>query len=433
LTFALACLQSSAWSGSSEARLSAAAGAGSPAPQNLAGSTLRPVSDADALVESLIDAFTGGGNRPRPSIDRVVVSDDTERRLVVAVSCSGMEGLLLEGEVYGRDRRRPQTRARSAPLTTPTGEATLTFELPHGAAEEVVQSAYLRVTAVDPARSMRVASRVFELSKKWLSTPSPENVVVTVAPQPIGTAARLGDRPDYARPPRTLVPLKAVVTDVRPTTDGAVIRDHRDRRPNDGAIIRDHRRTAEAVRQPPAAAAAARQPAAAAAATPQVSATVRDHRKETATKTKPAAEMLPANIRVAQLERFKYGVKPEDVQKGAQGPAAAPIELLEGLSTEDIGLNPAALLRMSSSIYPDKNAASGVFYYYPRSYHLVWTPESGHAMRILYGAATGEDAPVGAGPRRGAARAGAAERLSPPQPGDGVHRVAAAAAGRERA
>jgi len=32
---------------------------------------------------------------------------------------------------------------------------------------------------------------------------------------------------------------------------------------------------------------------------------------------------------------------------------------------------------------------SGIFYYYPRAYHLEWTPESGHGMRILYGAATG--------------------------------------------
>jgi hypothetical protein len=47
---------------------------------------------------------------------------------------------------------------------------------------------------------------------------------------------------------------------------------------------------------------------------------------------------------------------------------------------------------MSSSIYPDKNPASGVFYYHPRSYHLVWTPDSGHAMRILYGAAAGDAA-----------------------------------------
>jgi hypothetical protein len=98
------------------------------------------------------------------------------------------------------------------------------------------------------------------------------------------------------------------------------------------------------------------------------------------------------SLTVKRLENFQFGVKAEDVQKGAQGPAAAPIELLEGLRTEDIDLNPAQLFSISTSIYPDKNPSSGVFYYHPRSYHLEWTPENGHGMRILYGAATGDAA-----------------------------------------
>lgn len=365
------------------------------APQNLAGTTLQPIGDSEALVESLIEIFTGGGSQGvKPSIDRVLVAEDTDRRLVVAVSYSGFANLQIEGDVYGRDRRRPQLRTKPVALTTASGEATLAFELPSGTADEgSVESAYLRLTAVDPARSRRVMSRVYALPKKWLPTPAAANTVIKATPQPIGTAARLGDRPDYARPPRILVPVKPYVT--------GTVRDHRTE--GERGTVRDHRRSAETTRQTPAAAAAgvadrrvadaARQPPPPATpASIRVADSVRDHRKETATKTKPAAELLPVNARVTQLERFRYGVKPEDAEKGAQGPAAAPIELLEGLSTEDIGLNPAALLRMASSIYPDKNPASGVFYYHPRSYHLVWTPDSGHAMRILYGAAAGDAA-----------------------------------------
>jgi len=99
--------------------------------------------------------------------------------------------------------------------------------------------------------------------------------------------------------------------------------------------------------------------------------------------------MLPARASVVQLNQFRYGIMQEDVQKGAQGPAAAPIELLEGLRTEDLDVNPASLLSIDSKIYPDKNPKSGIFYYFPRAYHLEWTPDTGPGMRILYGAAAG--------------------------------------------
>ena len=111
-----------------------------------------------------------------------------------------------------------------------------------------------------------------------------------------------------------------------------------------------------------------------------------------AAQTQMATAQLKPSMTLKRIESFQFGVKAEDVQKGAQGPSAAPIELLEGLRTEDINLNPAQLFSIATSIYPDKNPNSGVFYYHPRSYHLEWTPENGHGMRILYGAATGDGA-----------------------------------------
>ncbi|HEV3486576.1 MAG TPA: hypothetical protein VG106_14290, partial [Vicinamibacterales bacterium] len=122
----------------------------------------------------------------------------------------------------------------------------------------------------------------------------------------------------------------------------------------------------------------------------------RDHRtpqrRDVAEKAKPAADALGRNSKMVLLDRFRYGIKPEDAQQGAQGPAAVPLELLEGLRTDDIDVDPASLLSIATSIYADKNAGSGIFYYHPRSYHLDWTPESGYGMRILYGAAAGEGA-----------------------------------------
>jgi hypothetical protein len=111
-----------------------------------------------------------------------------------------------------------------------------------------------------------------------------------------------------------------------------------------------------------------------------------------AAQTQMATAQLKPSMTLKRIENFAFGVKAEDVQKGAQGPSATPIELLEGLRTEDINLNPAQLFSIATSIYPDKNPNSGVFYYHPRSYHLEWTPENGHGMRILYGAAIGDGA-----------------------------------------
>ena len=99
------------------------------------------------------------------------------------------------------------------------------------------------------------------------------------------------------------------------------------------------------------------------------------HRETPAARERPAGRGVPLRCQTRRRAGWRAG------------PAAAPIELLEGLRTEDIDVNPAQLLSIASAIYPDKNPASGVFYFHPRSYHLEWTPETGHGMRILYGAA----------------------------------------------
>lgn len=349
--------------------------------QGLTGTTLRPIQDGEALVTSLIDMFAGDKDAPRPAFTRVVVTEDAAQRLVVTVAYSGLPNVRLEGEVTGRDRRpQPEVQTPFVSLTEAAGEATLALELRGGASQDApLESAYLRLTAVNSARpSVRVLTRVYALPKTWRSSSgaSPPPQVLGVSPEPIGTARGLGDRPNYTAPPRVLVPITPPVA--RPA---GTVRDHRT-----GAVadprVRDHR--ARRAAQPP--------PTVSQGGGVMVSDSVAQQRRETAKKTKAASNVLASDIKLVQIEQLQYGVKPEDVQKGALGPAAAPIELLEGLSTEDIGLSPATLLSIATNIYPDKNAASGVFYYHPRSYHLAWTPEAGHGMRILYGASAGSAA-----------------------------------------
>jgi hypothetical protein len=348
-----------------------------PAAQGLAGTALRPVENADTVVGGLIDYLVSGKKRdPKPVIDRAVVKEDSPGRIVVVVSYSGLAGCRLATEVRGANRRR-QSDIQSEPveLAAAAGEATLVLDArAPSPGEPPVESAFLAVTASEVGpNGLQVVSRLFRLPKRWHTTATPQAAQGTpdtpspykVVAEPIGTAAGLGPRPDYTPPPKVLVPMKGL---------GAA-----------APIVRDQRRTAEAVgvmTAPP--------PRAAGGGGVQVTPTppgVQSQRRATREKTTAVTRTLPQRAAVMGIDRFKYGIKPEDVQKGALGPASSPIELLEGLRTEDIDLNPAMLLSIASNIYPDRNPESGVFYYHPRSYHLEWSPESGHGMRILYGAA----------------------------------------------
>lgn len=307
----------------------------SAAPQSLTGSTLAPLQDAESLFDGLLEHLGGGGKRPgKAAIERVTVTEDTPRRLVVTVTYSGLAEATLSGDVRTADRRTLEDiEAQPQKLTDANGQATLAFEL-RGSQERETrgQSTSLRIVAMQKGRGIPIVSRNFVLYKDWAANPGPGNIVLHVVARPIGTAARLGPHPDYAAPPRIAVPMGVMIA-----------------KPVSAAVVSS------------------------AAVSPGVSSAA------------PRASLK-------RLENFSFGVKAEDIQKGAQGPSAAPIELLEGLRTEDIALNPARLFSIATSIYPDKNPNSGVFYYHPRSYHLEWTPENGHGMRILYGAAAGDDA-----------------------------------------
>lgn len=324
------------------------------APQNLTGSTLAPLQDAESLFDGLLEHL-GGGKRPgKAAIERVTVSEDTPRRLVVTVTYSGLAEATLSGEVRAADRRTlAHIEAQPVTLSEANGQATIAFEL-RGTRELEVrsQSTSLRIVAMQRGRGIPIVSRNFILYKDWTATPGPGNVVLNVVAKPIGTAARLGPQPDYAAPPKIAVPMGVMLAKpMSATVTTATL----------------SRRTAMRER--------------ASLNTPALAA-----------QTQVATAQLKPSLTLKRIESFQFGVKAEDVQKGAQGPGAAPIELLEGLRTEDINLNPAQLFSIATSIYPDKNPNSGVFYYHPRSYHLEWTPENGHGMRILYGAATGDAA-----------------------------------------
>ena len=89
---------------------------------------------------------------------------------------------------------------------------------------------------------------------------------------------------------------------------------------------------------------------------------------------------------------FNLALDKKDIDKGAEGPSNQGISLWEELRA-DVDFNyPTEITNVQLNIFPDKNPASGVYYYVPAQYNLGWNEDNGFKFRILYGTATGSDA-----------------------------------------
>lgn len=76
---------------------------------------------------------------------------------------------------------------------------------------------------------------------------------------------------------------------------------------------------------------------------------------------------------------------PEDTNP--QGPHNQPLALWEDLVTDVDFEFSHEITNIRMDVYPDKNPASGVFYYLPQAYHLRWNEEEGYNFRMLYNTA----------------------------------------------
>jgi hypothetical protein len=115
--------------------------------------------------------------------------------------------------------------------------------------------------------------------------------------------------------------------------------------------------------------------------------------KETAASGGQAAILNTRLLSVnPNLVRAGLALDKSETDKGAQGPDNNPIPLFEDLTvTRDFEF-PYEITNISMDVFPDRNPASGIFYYMPSAYHLRWTPDEGYAFRVLYGTASAESA-----------------------------------------
>jgi hypothetical protein len=253
-------------------------------------------------------------------------------------------------------------------IDSPSGEARLAFAVRTDmAGDGPIESAFLRLMISVPKQPFP-ANVTYRLPKVWSATGAGglTGGVTRITPRPVGSAARLGSRPDYENavvpPLRPRVPIKAV----RPAATGQI-------QTKPGMVLRSQVATA-----PQSGQAQARQRA-------QVNQAV-------VSKAAGAQAKLPASRQVLNPGAFKFGIRDEDRKRGALGPGESAIDLLEDLAADDVGLDGDEILALSAIVFQDQNPQSGIFYFVPRAYRTEWTPEAGYGLRMLYGASKGAEA-----------------------------------------
>ncbi len=322
----------------------------------LQGKELQRVPDSEAFVEESANRLLGAGRNLTGAIESVKVTDDGERRLSISVRYSGFGGAKLWGDVRDGDRKVQGAVPGPSPLTLAAGpsQVELTFDLASGLPEDTAfASGFLRISLSRPDRTIAGVIRTFQLPKQWQQKVEPQNVLINVAASPIGAAASLGQSPTpaWVHPHLILKPMPAMVS--LPAVGTA----------------------------PPAGTTSVAQPM------------VLAERRTVALRAESAFKHLPPG-RMIDIDEFKRGIPQPDADQGARGPSNAPIDLLEGVAVDDVGLDQTQIVSMLPRLYPDQNPQVGIFYFLPQAYHLTWDPSRpGYGMRMLYTAGAGPDQP----------------------------------------
>ncbi len=92
--------------------------------------------------------------------------------------------------------------------------------------------------------------------------------------------------------------------------------------------------------------------------------------------------------RLVEMKSFRYGLTPTTTDNKGEGPGGSPIQLIAQIRSDIEVEDPLGLV-----IYEDRNPASGLYYYVPTTYRLVWEETGGYGLRIDFLASTEEGQP----------------------------------------
>ncbi len=324
----------------------------------LEGKTLTKIDDIGTGLISLI-----GSKGLEGSIVKVSVITDSERTLKFSIEYNGFASAYLRTEVLSNTKAtQNEVKGDETDLTGKTGPLTLEMTLKNNVAEGFkLESSFLQIRVSKSKTAVGGLVFLYSLNKTWQKEIKAENLILQATLEPIGITADLKEAkkvlivPVYR--PMVIQNLKKPVNTATYTQTPSVSV------ANKSTMMRNPKLNT------------------------QINAGT-DNSRNTA-EAKPNASNIqvmrvnPELIRGLSLEK-------SETDKGALGPDNNPIPLFEDLTvTKDFEF-PYEITNISMDVYPDRNPASGIFYYLPSAYNLKWAPDDGYDFRIIYGTGTSE-------------------------------------------
>ncbi|WEK35049.1 MAG: hypothetical protein P0Y53_21380 [Candidatus Pseudobacter hemicellulosilyticus] len=320
---------------------------------------LTPEIGGAQVIGNIIDRLLYGNFSG--SVTKVKVLDDAEQTLTVGVSFIGYtEGYIHVLAADGDANTLPSFPAQTIALDKDKKDVTLTLRFDRKAWPEnqpfSVPNLVVLVSKNDKAT--HGVRTLFKLNKQFVVPYSPENVVLPIRMIPIGSAASLPARitgnPGTFKP---ILPQRNIYNVIK-----------------NKQVLLFKVDTAAARVKPATATPVATGPA------------IR-------TVARPTPRVINPDVRMVSVLAYPVltpvstgGSSAPPPNTNPQGPSDSPLSFWGDFILSDVDFESQnQLTNVSLTIYPDKNPASGVFYYLPIAYDVKYDKERGFAFNMDYG------------------------------------------------
>jgi hypothetical protein len=387
--------------------------------QNFSGLEGKSLTKVDDIASGLISLIGSGGLEGK--INKVTVMADGERTLKLQVEYTGFPTAYMHAEVLASTKAvQNEVREGGLDLTGKTSPVSLELNLQDNLTEGFkLESAFLQIRISKNKTAVGGQLFLYAMDKSWQKEIKAENLVLQAELEPVGITSQLREgnkvvimpvnkslmvqklnQPEMAKNTMT-----TTATRTPGTTATRTLKPATKTQTNTETIT-------TATRKPVSTATRTLKPATKTQTT-TVSKTQTTPQRMTsvskATLTRPVVEKPsavaatgtaddkkqspPTTFRAIDNRLIIAGLALDkaETDQGARGPDNNPIPLFEDLTvTKDFEF-PFEITNISMDVFPDKNPASGMFYYLPAAYILRWTVDDGYAFRILYGTASSEN------------------------------------------
>lgn len=382
--------------------------------QNFSGlqnQTLPHIEDVGTVLTDLLHQKIDG------DLNEIKVLYDHEQQLKIQVAFTGFSNAYLRAEVLDQDQTVQEEMAiTKQSLENVTSPLELIISLKEDLKEGLqLTSSFLRFTISKSASNISGRQFLFALNKHWQTTINPENIVVRIRPEPIGSAQQLKEEQpsNFKHPTHTFkvastpmvspaVLQRARVMTYQPAPSPHIDGTWTNTDANTNGVTRlmiseqsskirlygkCHPNDCDWGFQKLTAAGTTSYQATydqgfvkrnliLSIHNNQLSLEIHNkYNDQRGTKTNQYTFTKKSNTTAttASTENIRltpWGLKPIEEDKGALGPSNNYISLWEDLRTDVDFQHPLEISNIRMEIYPDKNPASGIFYYTPAAYYL---------------------------------------------------------------